>query len=338
MGTRPFVSYVMIAIAVCYAGDINGGEMPKNDELIGEWETMGFFLNEGINNREMAVPTVSITKTAIIFRADAKGEDSSYSYVIDSTRSPKTIDLEFLTGFFKGGKVQGIFKLESDKLTICIPLYPADLPMKRKRPQVFEPNADFLLAVMILKRIAPKKGMPGIDSNELHYNETTVGSPTLTISNLYENRRIKTRGFLGNILRLRQERFRLLSTNIVDEPDKELQALEGAWTIVKANVDGRLVDKSKFVGSKYIFEKDKLTIVENGEAEYMGDIILNSQKSPKWMDVNIQSGINKGKKSLGIYQVEGNKLVLCHRPPDGDRPIDFSSRNLASLLTLEKVK
>ena len=46
-------------------------------------------------------------------------------------------------------------------------------------------------------------------------------------------------------------------------------------------------------------------------------------KKPKTIDYDVIDGPTKGKKQLGIYELEGDTVKFCFAKPDSERPTDF---------------
>jgi len=109
--------------------------------------------------------------------------------------------------------------------------------------------------------------------------------------------------------------------------------LQGTWKLVKAEHDGREV---RGVDAKLIIRGQTLTVVENKKPGESDEIVLRSDKSPKYFDVKVRSGVNAGKTCLGIYEIQGNCLKLCQTQAGRDRPTVFSSENQNNILFLEK--
>ncbi len=81
----------------------------------------------------------------------------------------------------------------------------------------------------------------------------------------------------------------------------DLKKLQGSWTVTTLEVEGA---RMTFGGSKIILEGDRFTTVAMG-GDYSGVMILDSTADPKTFDVLFDEGPHKGKKSLGIYKLDG---------------------------------
>ncbi len=127
----------------------------------------------------------------------------------------------------------------------------------------------------------------------------------------------------------------LTSTYDLDQK-KPLRNLQGTWKVVKVEFDGKDLDKAVFAGTKLIVRGSRLILVEKGAMEEIGNLLIASSKKPRWLDTNVTAGINRGKKSFGIFNLEGKHLRLCQRVPGSDRPLAFSSKDQTSLMYLER--
>ena len=110
-----------------------------------------------------------------------------------------------------------------------------------------------------------------------------------------------------------------------DAVKKEVEKLQGAWATLSIEADGQKVtDEEKIKTRKLTTKGDKYTL-KVGDETVQGTIEINPAKKPKTIDVKPDSGSNKGKTLLGIYQLEGDNLKICLAPPGKDRPAEFAS-------------
>jgi uncharacterized protein (TIGR03067 family) len=93
---------------------------------------------------------VTIGPKKWVFRWDDT-RDVSFSYRLDFTVEPHRIDLLALDdGMFKGDMLQGIFKIEGDKLTICM-----NFDGLGERPLAFRSPRGSNLTLYVLKLVKP---------------------------------------------------------------------------------------------------------------------------------------------------------------------------------------
>jgi uncharacterized protein (TIGR03067 family) len=86
---------------------------------------------------------------------------------------------------------------------------------------------------------------------------------------------------------------------------------------------------------RYVFEGDRVTLLEDGKSTGAGTVTLHPVASPKALDVLMTEGPGRGQKAEGIYEVAGDRLTLCIGP---GRPAGFRSAGPAALVELERVR
>jgi uncharacterized protein (TIGR03067 family) len=111
---------------------------------------------------------------------------------------------------------------------------------------------------------------------------------------------------------------------------KELKKLEGTWEVVSVESNGRKAAEGELTGLAYVFEANgKWKLQKDGESQAEGTYTIDPTKKPPTIDYKIASSIveeTKGKPSLGIYKLDGDKLTVCRTWPDNDqRPTEFAA-------------
>jgi uncharacterized protein (TIGR03067 family) len=72
--------------------------------------------------------------------------------------------------------------------------------------------------------------------------------------------------------------------------------------------------------------KDGVTTVTIGGKPFMkAKFTIDPTKKPKTIDYMVLEGLTKGKKQLGIYELDGDTVKFCFAVPDKERPKDFTS-------------
>jgi uncharacterized protein (TIGR03067 family) len=133
----------------------------------------------------------------------------------------------------------------------------------------------------------------------------------------------------------------LLAVGTVAAADKdtELKALEGAWILDAAELEGR-DHTDDFAGMKLILKGTDYTI-EFGENSDKGTFTINVEKKPKWIDIQTGAkGPFMGKLLPGIYKIDGDKLILCAHADAKTRPTEFDAKEKTRnmLLTYKREK
>ena len=109
----------------------------------------------------------------------------------------------------------------------------------------------------------------------------------------------------------------------VDADDKD--SLQGAWTAVSAEQNGRAAEDVK--RHELTFTGDRFTIRAKGKLVYQGGYRLDPSKNPAAIDFAHAEGREKGKRWLGIYLLEGDGLKICDNADDPRkaRPAAFAT-------------
>jgi uncharacterized protein (TIGR03067 family) len=126
-----------------------------------------------------------------------------------------------------------------------------------------------------------------------------------------------------------------------DDPKKETTTLKGKWKVVSLTHGGKPAPEELLKDFKCTFEEKTYTDTINGEVGQEGEYKFDDSKSPKTIDFDIKKGHNEGKKQVGIYKIEDEKLTLVMAEPDAtDRPTSFKLEEGSSLIevVLERVK
>jgi uncharacterized protein (TIGR03067 family) len=123
------------------------------------------------------------------------------------------------------------------------------------------------------------------------------------------------------------------------EPDpakKDLDALQGAWTIEALEYNGNnLKDKYKIT---FTVKKDALIVEGDGKVrkEYARLALkLDPGTTPKCVDLTVADGVQKDAVLEGVYELKGDELQLCVRVFGKDRPTEFKSPEGSSIALLK---
>jgi uncharacterized protein (TIGR03067 family) len=134
-----------------------------------------------------------------------------------------------------------------------------------------------------------------------------------------------------------------------DAVKKELAKLDGTWTVIKMEVDGKsLLEKDK-PESKLVIKDGKVT--SNAKETPKGGTelskILDPSKKPKQITVpNFEGGDpKKGVTLIGIYELDGDDLRVCVqavetanlKEREKERPTAFDSKQ-GMLLVFKREK
>jgi len=106
---------------------------------------------------------------------------------------------------------------------------------------------------------------------------------------------------------------------------KDLAQLQGEWTMVSGSADGQAMPDAMRTTSKRVCKGDETTVLVGGQLMMKAKFTIDPSRKPKTIDYDMIDGWTKGKKQLGIYELEGDTVRFCFGAPGAERPTDFTS-------------
>jgi uncharacterized protein (TIGR03067 family) len=107
---------------------------------------------------------------------------------------------------------------------------------------------------------------------------------------------------------------------------KDMAQLQGEWSMVSGSADGQPMPEQMLKQMKRVCKGDEATTTMAGQIYIKAKITIDPSKKPKTIDYQMTDGFTKGKKQLGIYEVEGDRFMSCFSKPGAERPTDFTSK------------
>lgn len=107
---------------------------------------------------------------------------------------------------------------------------------------------------------------------------------------------------------------------------KDLAQLQGEWLMVSGSADGQPMPDEMRKQMKRVCKGDETTTTMGGQMFIKAKITIDPSQKPKTIDYQMTDGFTKGKKQLGIYEVDGDTFKSCFGKPGAERPTDFSSK------------
>ena len=111
-----------------------------------------------------------------------------------------------------------------------------------------------------------------------------------------------------------------------DNAKDDLAKFQGNWTIESVIVEGKELP-AEVVGAFKMSFKDNNYTVLIGQEKTEGSFSLDPSKNPKTIDIVPENGPDRGRKQLGIYEIDGDKIKICAAQPGKDRPTNFETKD-----------
>jgi uncharacterized protein (TIGR03067 family) len=107
---------------------------------------------------------------------------------------------------------------------------------------------------------------------------------------------------------------------------KDLDQLQGTWSMVSGSADGQAMPEEMRKQMKRVCKGDETTTTMGGQIFLKAKFAIDPAQKPKTIDYQMLEGFTKGKKQLGIYEVDGDTLKICFTAPGAERPKDFATQ------------
>lgn len=101
--------------------------------------------------------------------------------------------------------------------------------------------------------------------------------------------------------------------------------LQGTWELVSGEADGKPMSDAQLRDGKLVIDGDHYTVVLPDKKNITGEQKLNAKADPKTIDITDDSGANKGKTCLGIYELKGDRFRVAFGPPGKTRPTKMTT-------------
>jgi uncharacterized protein (TIGR03067 family) len=106
---------------------------------------------------------------------------------------------------------------------------------------------------------------------------------------------------------------------------KDFAQLQGEWTMVSASADGQSMSDDMLKQMKRVCKGDEITVTMGDQIFLKAKITIDPSKKPKTIDYDMTEGFTKGKKQLGIYELNGDTFKACFNSAGAERPTEFKS-------------
>ena len=117
-----------------------------------------------------------------------------------------------------------------------------------------------------------------------------------------------------------------------------MERLQGVWSMVSLEADGRAVPASALGGARIAIHGGHFTSTGMG-AKYEGTVEVDATRTPKTINMKFTEGPEKGNTNYGIYELDANKLRIYFSTESNERPKEFPAKPTTGmiLMVLERV-
>jgi uncharacterized protein (TIGR03067 family) len=125
-----------------------------------------------------------------------------------------------------------------------------------------------------------------------------------------------------------------------DAAKKDVEKLQGEWAMSSHEYNGEKLADDQVKNYKRTVKDDHFAVDLADKTIVEGTFTLDASKKPRTIDITLESRDQKGKKMLGIYEIDGDTYKVCLAAPDIERPGEFVSKPDSShaLTTWKRVK
>ena len=118
----------------------------------------------------------------------------------------------------------------------------------------------------------------------------------------------------------------LTALGVDDAAKRDLALMQGEWTMVSGERGGMQMPANIVATGRRVCKDDQVTVNVGGMLIMKATFTVDASKSPRTIDYDVKDGPSKGKKQLGIYELNGDTLKFCFAEPDQPRPDSFETK------------
>jgi uncharacterized protein (TIGR03067 family) len=254
--------------------------------LEGEWE----FESLQVDGGDVAPQMLSGSRLLIDgdrFRMESPMANYDGEFGIDVDEAPQHIDIEFVEGPEAGNWSYGIFRLEGDRLTICLGLTGAS------RPADFTTSSGSGHALETLRRVTRERPAGVSGGQRQPAPEGTPAAETPAWEPV--------------------------------EFGPEHARLEGRWSATRITADGQTLPQQYLKGAVRIGQGTRVTVSVMGSQIMDAELRIRDAATPIEVDHLISGTDGQRYVQLGIMRWDGAEMTSCFAPPGQPRPAEFSA-------------
>ncbi len=128
-----------------------------------------------------------------------------------------------------------------------------------------------------------------------------------------------------------------LGITVAEEPKKPVKGeLDGLYTIVAGEKDGKEVSADKLKGSLIKFDGDRVMGTDKDKKEFFGSTFTVDKTTTPFTITMTTTAPKAGEKAMGIIEMKGDTVKLCYALPGGETPKEFKTKEKQHCFTMKR--
>lgn len=249
---------------------------------------------EQLNVEGQPLPAAALAHSRLLIDGDrfrTESPEANYEgvFVVDVEAQPHGIDIEFVAGPEAGNVNRGIFRLDGDRLEICLDM------RGQPRPRAFAAAAGSGHAHEVLRRASSTR--PHAVDGGSAAAAAPSASPVPSAS----------------------------SRDGASACGATLARLQGEWSAERVIRDGQELPAAMLRSGRRSARGDEVEIAFGGHVMLRARVGLDESTQPMRIDYSVLAGPAKGAVQQGIFEWRGASACFCMGAPGAARPDDFSA-------------
>ncbi len=118
----------------------------------------------------------------------------------------------------------------------------------------------------------------------------------------------------------------------------DTKKLEGSYTVVSGQRDGKALPEEEFKGSVVTFTADRVTGTDKDRKMFFASTYTIDDSSRPYTIKMESISPKKGEKAEGVIEIDGDTVKLCYNLPGGKAPRGFEAGEKQHCFVLKRMK
>jgi uncharacterized protein (TIGR03067 family) len=112
--------------------------------------------------------------------------------------------------------------------------------------------------------------------------------------------------------------------------------LDGTYTIVSGERNGKAIPEEEIKGSVVTFKGDRVIGTGKDRKEFFAATYRLDTSAEPWKIAMTSTAPTKGEKTAGVIKAEGDELRICYALPGGQTPAEFKTTDKQQCFVLKR--